>query len=485
MADFYSTLTHNPIGKTVTRSLGLPQPATLRRGRTMPEGGIALGMAGALTLGGIAEESGAGADRALGTLGGATLQLLGVSAIPAVVDTPQERTTDDEGQPQPPAYPERIGALVLDATGASTLADLENVRALLRPALKALGRSGRVVLLGPDPRGVDGVEAGAVAQALEGITRSVGKELRAGGTANLVQLAPDTTPQALASTLSFLLEGRSAYVSGQPLQVGTPGRSDEPLAECSERPFEGEIVIVTGAARGIGADIARVFARDGATIVAVDVPAAGQALSGVANELGGTALQLDITAPDAGDRIADHVTARYGEHARIHAVVHNAGITRDKLLVNTDEERWGSVLEVNLAAQLRINDVLLDPERAGGLADGGRIIGVASTSGIAGNRGQSNYAASKAGVIGAVRTLAAQLADRGITVNAVAPGFIETEMTGKIPLATREFARRFNSVQQGGRPVDVAEAIGYFADPASAAVTGQVLRVCGQSQIGA
>ncbi len=481
MADFYSTLSANPIGKAVTRSLGLPQPTTLRRGRTMPEGDIALGVVGALTPGGSADESAAGADRALAGVGGATLQLLGVTAIPALVDTPQARTTDGDGRSQPPAYPERIGALVLDATGATTLADLETVRGLLRPALKSLERSGRLVLLGPDPRRVDGVEAGAVAQALEGITRSVGKELHSGGTANLVQV-DGTEPPALASTLSFLLEGRSAYVSGQPLRVG---RGAQEVPALSERPFEGEIVIVTGAARGIGADIARVLSRDGATIVAVDVPVAGQALAGVANELGGTALQLDITARDAGDRIADHVASRYGEHARIHALVHNAGITRDKLLGNTDEERWGSVLEVNLAAQLRINDVLLGPGRAGGLADGGRIIGVASTSGIAGNRGQSNYAASKAGVIGAVRTLAPRLADRGITVNAVAPGFIETEMTGKIPLATREFARRFNSVQQGGKPVDVAEAIGYLADPASAAVTGQVLRVCGQSQIGA
>lgn len=472
MADFYTTLARTPIGKSVTRSLGLPQPTTLRRGRTMPEGDIALGVVGA-------------PDLAAQTLAAETLPLLGVSPVSALLDTPDTRTTDDEGRAQPPAYPERIGALVLDATAATTLADLETVRALLRPALKGLGRSGRIIVLGPDPGQADEIEAGAAAQALEGITRSVGKELRAGGTANLVQLAQGTTPEALASTLSFLLEGRSAYVSGQPLRVGSAGSSGDPLPAVTERPFEGEIVVVTGAARGIGADIARVLARDGATIVALDVPAAGQALSGVANEIGGTALQLDITAPQAGERLAAHVASRYGKHARIHAIVHNAGITRDRLLANTDEQGWGSVLEVNLTAQLRINQVLLDPERAGGLADGGRIIGVASTSGIAGNRGQANYAASKAGVIGAVRTLAPQLADRGITVNAVAPGFIETEMTGKIPVATREFARRFNSVQQGGQPVDVGEAIGYLADPASAAVTGQVLRVCGQSQIGA
>ena len=241
---------------------------------------------------------------------------------------------------------------------------------------------------------------------------------------------------------------------------------------------------MTGAARGIGAQIATVAARDGAIVVCIDVPQAGESLATIANHLGGTALQLDITAPDAGQRLAAHVATRYGEQARLHAVVHNAGITRDKMLVNTDAGRWQQVLEVNLAAQLRMNPDLLDG-RPGGLADDGRLVSIASTSGIAGNRGQANYAASKAGVVGAVRSLSAELADRGITVNAVAPGFIETDMTAKIPFVQREIFRRTNSLGQGGNPIDVAETIGYFLDPASAAVTGQVIRVCGQNLVGA
>jgi 3-oxoacyl-[acyl-carrier protein] reductase len=462
MADVYSTLTRTPLGRTLTGGLGLPQPESLRRGRVLPEGPVALG-------------SLPGSD-----LGARTLDLLGVQPVAALHDTPGTRTTDDEGRSQPQAYEQRLGAVVVDATSARTVADLETVRALLRPALKGMGPSGRVVVVGTHPGAVDGIEHAAVAQALEGVTRSVGKEMRRGGTANLVQVT-GTSPEAMASTLLFLLEGRSAYVSGQPLRLGA---TEVPHLE--PRPFEGQIVVVTGAARGIGAGIARVFARDGATVVAVDVPAAGQPLAAVANELGGTALQLDITADDAGRRIAAHVAGRYGEGARLHAVVHNAGITRDKLLVNTDEERWAAVLEVNLAAQLRINEALLDPALPGGLSDGGRIVTLSSAiGGIAGNRGQANYAASKAGIIGMVRALAPEVAARGITVNAVAPGFIETEMTGRIPVATREFGRRLNSLQQGGLPVDVAEAAGYLADPASGAVTGQVLRVCGQSQVGA
>ncbi|MGB2977231.1 MAG: SDR family oxidoreductase, partial [Propionicimonas sp.] len=208
------------------------------------------------------------------------------------------------------------------------------------------------------------------------------------------------------------------------------------------------------------------------------------ALSAVANEVRGTALQLDITSPQAGARIAAHVAERHGG-ASLFGIVHNAGITRDKLLVNTDAQRWRAVLDVNLAAEIAINEVLLDPGMAGGLAEGGRIVGIASTSGIAGNRGQANYAASKAGVVGLVRAMAPELAGRGITVNAVAPGFIETEMTAKIPFVQREVFRRSNSLGQGGDPIDVAETIGYFLDPASGGVTGQVVRVCGQNLVGA
>lgn len=474
MADLMQILTSNPIA----RQLGVPQPTNLRRGRELPAGPVVLATAGGQS-----------------TLARQTLELLGITAQDALVDSPDTRVTetDDEGRTRevPAPYPSKIGALVLDATSLTAIADLEDVRGALRPALKALEASGRVVVLGVEPETAGAPTAVAAQQALEGIVRSVGKELRKGATANLVRVdlltGEPTTPADLASTLSFLLEGRSAYVSGQVLHVGHAPDGDRPVAEVSARPFEGQVVVVTGAGRGIGASIAGTFARDGALVVAVDVPAGGEGLAKVVNRIGGQALQLDITAPDAGQRIAAHVAERFGGSARIHAVVHNAGITRDKLLVNTDEERWGSVLEVNLAAQTRINEALLDADLPGGLDEGGRIVGVASTSGIAGNRGQANYAASKAGVIGLVRAMGAdpRLAERGITVNAVAPGFIETEMTGRMPMATREVARRINSLQQGGRPVDVAEAIGYLAAPASGAVTGQVLRVCGQSQIGA
>ena len=368
----------------------------------------------------------------------------------------------------------RLGAIVVDLSSARVVADLEHLRAVLATALKRLGRSGRVLLVATAPERIDDPAGAATQHAAQGIVRSIAKELRAGATANLLYTLADDA--AVASAVEFFVSGRSAYVDGQVVRVG-PGAAQGEVDP--ERPLDGKVAVVTGGARGIGASIVEVLARDGATVVAVDVPAAGEHLVAVANRVGGTALQLDVTAADAGTRIADHAS-RFGG---IDLMVHNAGITRDKLLVNTDADRWASVLEVNLAAQLRIDEILL--ATGGAVPDGGRVVSVSSLSGIAGNRGQVSYAASKSGVIGMVRAQASRLASRGITYNAVAPGFIETEMTSRMPLGTREIGRRVNSLSQGGLPVDVAETIGWLGWPTSAGITGQVVRVCGQSLLGA
>lgn len=503
--DAYLRFVNSELGKKVAGSLGLPRPVPLRRyvpGQPLLEGPAVL--------------AGAGSAPLLDALGG-FLAPRGVEVVRPQLEG-VDGTPGADGEPAAPAELPltdgvRPAALVVDMTSAERLADLDVLRRAARATLKRLGRSGRVIVLGATPEAL--VAAGAsseqvaTAQALEGIMRSIGKELRGGATANLLWVDRDLVgamqdaaasggsagavlPAELVEPLTFLLSARSAYVSGQPLRVRRAAGAARPatpeLLPVAEdaTPFVGRVVVVTGAARGIGADIARVLSRDGATVVGVDVPQAGDALAAVANEIGGLALQLDITRPEAGQRIAEAVAraSRGTGPARLHAIVHNAGITRDKLLVNTDAARWASVLEVNLAAQVRINEVLLSGAE-GGLGEGSRIVGVASTSGIGGNRGQSNYAASKAGVMGLVRSMAPRLAERGITVNAVAPGFIETEMTGKIPAVTREVGRRINSMAQGGLPVDVAETIAFLARPGNDGVTGQVLRVCGQSQLGA
>ena len=461
--DVLEKLYATPAGKFVARKAGLADPPVLRRGRVMPSGPVVLG---ALDGGGLAAS---------------TLAQLGVVPGEAMLDVPETRTKDEKGRDVPPRYPVPPGAVVVDATGVREITQLEGLRQVLRPAMRSLEGSGRVIILATDARDVTGLEAKAVAQGIDGINRTVAKELRGGATSNLVFVRTGTSAADLASTLSFLLEGRSAFVSGQTWRVGP---SKDPH-ELTSRPFEGRIVVVTGAARGIGAAIARTFARDGATVVAVDIPAAGDALAKVANGIGGSALQLDITSADAGARIAAHVAHVHGEGARIWAIVHNAGITRDKLLANLDEQRWSSVLDVNLAAEMRINDYLLTHDVPGGLDEAARIVGIASTSGVAGNKGQTNYAASKAGVMGLVWAMRDELADRPITVNAVAPGFIETEMTAAIPFVQREIFRRSNSLTQGGNPVDVAETLAYLCAPSSGGVDGQVIRVCGQNLVGA
>jgi 3-oxoacyl-[acyl-carrier protein] reductase len=371
---------------------------------------------------------------------------------------------------------EKFGAVVLDATGLTGPADLASAHDFLSPAIKRLRASGRVVVLADPPAGATSPAQAAARQALDGLVRSIGKELLNGSTANLVHV-PSGAEGSLGSPLRFFLSGRSAYVDGQ---VVTVSAAELPGGEDADRPLAGKVAVVTGAARGIGAAIARVMARDGAHVVAVDVPAAGQSLAGVANEINGTAFQLDITSDGAPARLVEHLRERHGG---VDVVVHNAGITRDKLLVNMDAARWNSVLAVNLQAQLDITAALLAAD--GVLKPDARVVCVSSQSGIAGNRGQTNYSASKAGIIGMVRAWAPEFAERGATINAVAPGFIVTEMTAKMPFGTREVGSRINSLQQGGLPVDVAETIAWLSQPGSGGVNGQVVRVCGQSMLGA
>ncbi|MGV3562857.1 MAG: 3-oxoacyl-ACP reductase, partial [Nocardioides sp.] len=310
-----------------------------------------------------------------------------------------------------------------------------------------------------------------------GFTRSLGKEIGKGGTVQLVYVA-DGAEAAVTSTLAFLLSPKSAYVSGQVVRIGATGTKKAAAVADWQQPLAGKVALVTGASRGIGEQIARVLHRDGATVVGVDVPQAANELQSLMKELDGDWLTLDITAKDAPQRIAHHLSTKHGG---VDVVVHNAGITRDKKLANMGEDRWESVIAVNLTAPEKITRELLEQKVVN---EGGSIIGVASIAGIAGNVGQTNYAASKAGVIGFVDSLKDELKD-GITINAVAPGFIITAMTAAVPLATREVGQRLNAMSQGGLPVDVAETIAWFASPGSTAVNGNVVRVCGQMMLGA
>ncbi|MCP3799312.1 3-oxoacyl-ACP reductase [Allokutzneria sp. A3M-2-11 16] len=445
MADRYQRFSTSPLGRTLVRKLGLPSPAPLRRHR--PGDPVVAGQ----VLIGSAE------DGRLAKIATAILTGAGAEVV----------TTPPEGE-------DRFAAIVFDATGITDSAKLQDLHRFFQPVIRRLGPCGRVIVLGTPPSDCSDAKEATAQRALEGFTRSLGKEVKRGATAQLVYVSPGAE-EGIASTLRFFVSDRSAFVSGQVVRIGV---ADVTEPEDWERPLAGKTALVTGASRGIGAAIAELLARDGASVVCLDVPAQGDELAEVANRIGGSTLQLDITALDAPARIAEHFAQRHGG---VDVVVHNAGILRDKTLGKMDEQRWDSVIAVNLSAQERINDALLD----GVLRPGGRIVGVSSIAGIAGNFGQTNYATSKAGVIGMVQSLAPVLARTGSTINAVAPGFIETKMTASIPLFTREMGRRLSSLAQGGLPVDVAETIAWYANPGSAGVNGNVVRVCGQSLLGA
>ncbi|MEN3344765.1 MAG: 3-oxoacyl-[acyl-carrier protein] reductase [Arthrobacter sp.] len=444
--DKYTQLVSRGLGKDIAKKLGLPQPVVLRRhepGQPLVQGPV------------LIQGSTAGADELASTLLAWNLDIRR-HAVPK----------------------EKLGAIILVLDELAHPDDLEKPVLAAAASLRDLAPNARVITVSRTAASASTPEIAAARQGVDGLLRSLAKELRAGATGNGILLADgaDTTSPSTLGALRFFLSGRSAYVDGQLLAV-TSGAGQ--LPDDPEKPLAGKVAVVTGAARGIGAAIARTLHRDGAALVLVDVPAAGDHLAAVANEVRGTALQLDISRADAGQRIIDHAVERHG---RLDLVIHNAGITRDKLLANMDAGRWNSVTAVNIAAQLRINEALLASEH---FRSAPRIVSVASTSGIAGNRGQTNYAASKGGVMGMVRATAPLIGAHGGSINAVAPGFIETEMTARMPFVTREAARRLNSLQQGGQPEDVAEAIAFLASDAAGGISGEVLRVCGQQLVGA
>ena len=370
--------------------------------------------------------------------------------------------------------------IIFDATSLSKPEELEELYAFFHPQLKKVLDNARIVVIGTTPELIDDVDARITARSLEGFTRSLAKEMRKSATVQLVYVDPSIDGSKIdkvESTLRFLLSGKSAFVDAQVIRI-TP--ADVELPKSWDKPLEGRLAVVTGAARGIGATIAETLARDGAKVICVDIPQAGEGLAETANKVKGTALPLDVTDPKAAEEIIKHAQDRYGR--KIDTIVHNAGVTRDKLLVNMDEGRWNMVQNINLVAPVRITEALLE---ADAFADTPAIIGVSSMAGIAGNRGQTNYATTKAGVVGFVDALAEKVAALGGSINAVAPGFIETDMTAAMPFGPREVGRRLNSLNQGGRPIDVAETVAFFSAPSSVAVNGNTVRVCGQNLLGA
>jgi 3-oxoacyl-[acyl-carrier protein] reductase len=451
MSDKYQDLAHNPIGRFLVKNLGLPDPPYLDRytGGPLVDGTVLTGTADTAPGG--------------GPITTAVVAALRSSKIEATGVVSPTRT---------------YKGIVFDASAIGSAAELVKLTEFFTPVMRNVAAGGRIVLIGRLVEHANDEDHAIAQRALEGFTRSVAKEIGNGGTANLVYVARGAH-KTLESTLGFLLSPKSAYVSGQVIRVGTTGITAAPKVKQIERPLAGRVALVTGASRGLGLADLETLARDGATVIGLDVAALEDDLKMATEHLGGTHLVGDVTDPRAGEEIAEFVKTNHG---KLDILVHNAGITRDKRLRNMRPENWSLVVDISLGGPKRITDHLLSE---GLISDGGRIIGIASIAGIAGNNGQTNYASAKAGVIGWIQSLAPRVAERNITANVIAPGFMETEMTKTIPLAIREAGRRMNSMAQGGLPVDVAEAIAWLASPGSQAVSGNVIGVNGQMLMGA
>jgi 3-oxoacyl-[acyl-carrier protein] reductase len=238
--------------------------------------------------------------------------------------------------------------------------------------------------------------------------------------------------------------------------------------------LSGEVALVSGASRGIGAAIADELAALGARVVGTATSEAGAAaIEARLAGSGGAGMKLDVTRADDVATVVEATEARFGP---VTILVNNAGITRDQLLLRMKDEDWNAILDTNLGSVYRMSKAVL---RGMMKQRRGRIISIASVIGLTGNAGQANYAAAKAGIIGFSKSLAREVGSRGITVNVVAPGFIETDMTRDLPEAARAGMLADTALGRLGTPADVAQAVAFLASPAAAYITGETLHVNG------
>ncbi len=451
MADFILEYGHKPVWKSIFKTLGITVPPRLKRLKGSWKKQI---LAGKKVVTGNA---GGGINSAVlsavyDELGGHAL----INSLPAE---------------------DRADVLLFDATGIETVAQLKSLYDFFHANAGKLASSSRVVIISLNPSG--NAENVSAQQAVEGFSRSVSKEVgRKGATVNLVRLEnKSVTEKQLLPVLHFLFSEASAFVTGQVFRINSSGSLPQivPL----ENSLTGKIALVTGSARGIGEATARKLAAEGATVIVLDRPEDSDAGKRVAESINGKFLAADMSKEESATIINDYLKKEFNG---VDIVIHNAGITRDKTIAKMDEKYWDMVLNVNLQALLRTNDLLL---KSGTIRNNGRIVCLSSISGFAGNFGQTNYAATKAGIIGYVKALSEEVAANNITANAVAPGFIETKMTAKMPLFSKMGGRRLSNLNQGGLPEDVADMITFLSSPGAAGISGQTLRVCGGSYIGA
>ena len=362
-------------------------------------------------------------------------------------------------------------ALIVDGRNVKNEAGLKSIFNELQAGVKQIKGNGKVLLYSVQPELLDDVAHSTYQRALEGISRSLAKEVGGRGTTvNLLKLPPKVDLKNYTTPQEFFTSGRSAFVSGQALHLNDAVKSGRELSE--------KICVVTGGAGGIGSATVKRLASEGATIIIADIPQMEERASILLGDKV-SFMGADLTDETARKSLLDSIKEKHG---RIDVLVNNAGITRDKTLKNMPEHYWDNLIAINLTAVINLTE---DALAMGLIPEGGRIISTSSISGIAGNFGQTNYTATKAALIGYSASKAKELKTKGITINAIAPGYIETEMVKTMPLMTRIFAERLTSLIQAGKPEDIAEAMAFLAHPGAESVNGQVLRVCGGSFLGA
>lgn len=237
---------------------------------------------------------------------------------------------------------------------------------------------------------------------------------------------------------------------------------------------DGEVALVTGASRGIGQAIATTLAGEGAQVVGTATTAGGaERIDEHLKARGGAGLVLDVTDTSSIEQVLETIRNRFGP---VSVLVNNAGITRDGLFMRMSDEDWDAVLDTNLSSVFRVTKALVRDMMK---ARRGRVINISSVVGLTGNPGQANYAAAKAGMLGLTRTLARELGPRGITVNAVAPGFIDTDMTRSLTEEQQQDILRQVPLNRLGQADDIAEAVAFLASPKAAYITGETLNVNG------
>ena len=241
-----------------------------------------------------------------------------------------------------------------------------------------------------------------------------------------------------------------------------------------DKVLQGEIALVTGASRGIGAAIADELAAQGATVIGTATSDSGaDAIGARLAAAGGHGRKLDVTDPAAVDALVDAIAKEFGA---VSILVNNAGITRDNLLLRMKDEDWQAILDTNLSSVFRTSKAVM---RNMMKARKGRIVNIASVIGVTGNAGQANYAAAKAGIIAFSKSMAREIGSRGVTVNVVAPGFIDTDMTRDLPEESKQAMLGQIALGRLGEPADIARAVAFLAGPSAAYITGETLHVNG------